>query len=405
VRQVVCVSHARIIFTTVPQFFTADFVHNGHVYLPKGTAVGIDEQGKIIAIGNAVQEKVQHLSGLLCPGFVNAHCHLELSDMLGKIPMHTGLVAFLQQVNAFYKHRNDSDAIAAAQAQDAVMYQRGIAAVGDICNTSFSMRAKNNSRIAYRNFIEVFGAVPQAAPQRMQAAKALLQQFLDSGFSNTSITPHAVYSISNALWQVIDAHLQNETLVSIHNQESAAEDALIKAASGEFINFLAQISTDIPVAMAHHVSALQYHAQQLSNCQHVLLVHNTFSSEEDIAFAQQRYKSRTWCVCPMANHYIEKHINPLYAHLHAINENVCIGTDSLASNTQLCMLTEMQMFQQYYPHISAEILLKWATSNGAKALRFKHLGEIAIGTTPGLVHIDTWQESHIPATATINRIA
>ncbi|QQR94699.1 MAG: amidohydrolase family protein [Bacteroidota bacterium] len=117
-------------------------------------------------------------------------------------------------------------------------------------------------------------------------------------------------------------------------------------------------------------------------------VHNTFSSDDDIQFAIKNVKKAWWCFCPNANLYIENTL-PEIERITKATENILIGTDSLASNDQLSILSELKIITNKFPQITLHQLLTWSTINGAKALKMDNeLGTLEKGKKPGLVLIE-----------------
>ena len=125
------------------------------------------------------------------------------------------------------------------------------------------------------------------------------------------------------------------------------------------------------------------------------MVHNVHTSEEDIFFSQQSAISSRlyWCLCPNANKYISQQLPDI----DLLMKNDCkivLGTDSLASNRQLSILEEIKTIRQYFPNIDMEKMLKWATSNGAKALQMDSLlGSFEKGKKPGVILIENFTSS------------
>ena len=129
----------------------------------------------IVDIGEAGDD-VQQLKGLLTPGMVNSHCHLELSHMKDMIPAHTGLQEFVKQIVSLRKVDEQTiyDAIENAEAE---MYRNGIVAVGDICNTLDTLSQKKKNNIAYYNFVEVYDLDPSRATDRFNSGVENQQQY------------------------------------------------------------------------------------------------------------------------------------------------------------------------------------------------------------------------------------
>lgn len=371
----------------------------------------------------AAGEGVEYFPGLLTPGFVNAHCHLELSHLKGLIPEHTGLVPFVQQVMA---QRNRPEEMMQQAMQDACaeMWQGGIVAVGDICNTAHSIPAKLNSPIRWHNFIEITGFVDAVADKRMADAKLVAEAFYQSGPGNTqassvSLSPHAPYSVSAILFALIN----NETagqLVSIHNQETEDEHLFFEKKEGAFLQLFQQLGIDISHFSPSGKTSLQTFWPHFNQGQTVMLVHNNFTSQEDIDLVSlknsadnnsagtasqpaTRNPQPVFCLCPNANRYIENRLPPVEL-LRKNNLLLVLGTDSYASNWQLSILEEMKTLQQGAA-VPLPELLKWATLNGAMALRMsEQLGSFDKGKTPGIVWVDQLEGLQLSAASASRRI-
>ncbi|MEI9958625.1 MAG: amidohydrolase family protein [Ferruginibacter sp.] len=161
----------------------------------------------------------------LSPGFINAHCHLELSHLKERIPEKTGLVDFVFKIIT-ERHFETAEILAAIETAENDMLQNGIVAVGDICNNSLTIAQKQKERLRYHNFIEVSGFVPQFAQDRFDKAKAIEAEYKSQIINHTSnITPHSPYSVSKELFELINNDTPNK-IISIHNQETLAEEEL-----------------------------------------------------------------------------------------------------------------------------------------------------------------------------------
>lgn len=128
------------------------------------------------------------------------------------------------------RHVTEEEKAAAMQKAEAKMYESGIVAVGDICNTADSITLKNKSKIRWHNFIEVSGFVDSTAKKRLAEMLELLRQF---AVKNSSVCPHAPYSVSKNLFALINIHTKGQ-VISIHNQETKAENEFYQFKSGNF---------------------------------------------------------------------------------------------------------------------------------------------------------------------------
>ena len=367
--------------------FKADYVFPVYAEPIKNGIITVDDDGKIISVSAHQSDKdtetpaPEHLSGIICPGFVNTHCHLELSHLKGKIPTHTGLVPFIKEI---LKHRGaDSALIADAAAKaDNDMYENGIVAVGDISNNNSSIPIKAASKLYYHTFVEILGFLPNHAEDLFNTALGLLAEFKPQ---SSSITPHAPYSVSKELFRLIKKYCDtNENLLSIHNQECEDENKFFRYKLGAFNELYDFFGTDTSHFKPQARNSMQSIIPLLTSKQDILMVHNTCTNLKDIYFLKRFDRKINWCFCPNANLYIENRLPKVNLFIDQ-GFNITLGTDSLASNHGLSILSEMQAIQHKFPAISTAKLLEWGTINGAKFLGIdKEKGTLETGKTPGL---------------------
>jgi aminodeoxyfutalosine deaminase len=178
----------------------------------------------LIDTGGQLREQagMEQYSGILVPGFVNAHCHLELSHLKGKIPEKAGLGGFLSAINKLRNHEVENQEEAMKQA-DFQMWNSGIVAVGDVSNSYVSLETKRTSKIYYHTFVEAFGFHPSRAEKAFAFAEFVESMFREFGLQ-ASVTPHSPYSVSELLFQKIRKKaLADNSILSVHNQESQDE--------------------------------------------------------------------------------------------------------------------------------------------------------------------------------------
>lgn len=369
--------------------FTAGRIFNGQQFVTENVLV-TTETGRVIDLLPMAEAggDVETLEGILCPGFVNAHCHTELSHMQGLVPQQTGMVSFLMEV-MFNRQAAENTRQAAITKAIGDMYAAGIVAVGDICNTSDSAYAKSASgQLYFHNFIETSGFVPATAGIRFDQAVQTREKFLHYfPAQQSSITPHAPYSVSGKLMQLISG--QAPALLSLHNQESQAEEDFIRHKNGEMLKLYDAIGIDLSFFDATNLSSLRHFVPLMAPGARLLLVHNCYTTANDIEWLQQTgfAENAVFCLCPNANLYIGNPLPPVTL-LCQSGISICVGTDSLASNTQLNVLAELQTLQQYFPFLTTEKLLGWATLNGAKALEIgQEYGSFAKGSKPGILQL------------------
>lgn len=370
---------------------TADKIHDGYRFLPDGYLLEVLDDGSIAQVRPKQEgEHPQYYKGIVCPGFVNAHCHLELSHMHGVIPKHIGLPSFLKAV---MQQRNSFAEISIIEAMHMAyenLYMEGTVAVGDIANTTQSIAVREKDKMHVHTFVEALGFVNGLAEKAWQKAKIVFEQYATQQVTrhrlSQSITPHAPYSVSQSLFQYINQQQAADAILSIHNQECLAENEFYLKKEGAMIHFLASVG--IPTDEFHPPgkSSLLSYASWLDATHPLILVHNTFTSRKDVVGVKQQFPQLYFCLCPNANLYIEDCL-PDIAMLMEEEVNICIGTDSLASNDQLSVWAELQTLRQHSV-TDWEKLLHWATLGGARALQLAdQIGSFTLGKKPGIVQI------------------
>jgi aminodeoxyfutalosine deaminase len=386
--------------------FKATRIFDGYRFLDDEMVLIVDEAARVqdVVPQHSAGDNVQIFDGILSPGFINCHCHLELSHLKGKILRDTGLVNFVSQV---MQRRNVdiSDVLEKISIAEAEMMSNGIVAVGDICNTTQTLLQKNKGNLRYYNFVEATGFIESNASARFDQFKVIADQLSSCG--KTSVVPHAPYSVSKRLLSIIAEEANGKTL-SLHNQETEAETHFFATATGDFINLYQQLGVDISHFEAPNSSSLNYTLNELSFNGNLILVHNVTTSRADILAAKEKASEAGlniyWCFCPNANLYISNTLPDIQMFIEE-NVQIVLGTDSLASNDQLNLLSEIQTIHDNFPSTSLEHMLQWATSNGAKALQFDtELGSFEKGKTPGIMLIENVQSDLSLNSATVRRL-
>jgi aminodeoxyfutalosine deaminase len=373
--------------------FKADQLFDGYHLHGNDKVLITDDSEKVQDIVNAPEagDDVQIFNGIITPGLINCHCHLELSHLKNVIPPHTGLIEFLCSVvtkRDFPREVIDQEIIKAEKE----MYDNGIVAVGDIGNTADTAEVKSKSKIRWQNFVEVLGFTDEKADENIQHYQQVANQF-ETDHSRwttdhrTSLVPHAPYSISPKTFKLIN-ELTKGQVISIHNQEHPAEDVLYKTGGGEYLKLFKIFGINGSLFPITGQSSIHSVLPHFNNGQTIFLVHNTFMTKEDVVFAKEYANENgltlIWCLCINANLYIENKTPPI----EMLIKNNCplvLGTDSYSSNWQLSIAKEIQAIKNNFPSLSLETILQMATINGAKALKWDNdLGSFEKGKRPGI---------------------
>ena len=369
------------------QKFQATQIYTGTELLEDQVVLITTKNGTIEAIVGIEDagDDIQSFEGIITPGFVNAHCHLELSHMKNMIPANTGLQEFVKQIVSLRQVEPAAiqEAIVAAENE---MIANGIVAVGDISNTLDTLTQKAKHNLAYYTFVELYDLDPTRAADKLNAGIENQKAF-EQNCVRASLVPHAPYSVTNDLWKLLSHHFGAHT-ISMHNQETPDENDFFKTKTGSFLGMYERTKVNLDFFEATGLSSLQSVLPIFKNANTSILVHNSFTDAADIAAVKKQMPNTFWCLCPNANMYIEQTMPPIEL-LRASGVNIIVGTDSYASNWSLNILDELKTIQKYKPQIPLDEMLGWVTINGARALQMdKHLGSFETGKKPGVVVIE-----------------
>lgn len=371
---------ASYIYTSV----TAEPVRNGFVeYEDDGTVIrtGICEDPSSEAV---------FYDGAIVPGFVNAHCHVELSHLQGKFRKGTGMAGFIDQINELRDSSGREDKIRCLSRWMDTMWKQGVSAMADISNCSDSFAVKASSPMYTRTFLEVFGTEPQDCAAVMADVMKLEKEAEDAGI-DAAPTPHACYTMSPELLSAASSEALRAGYLSYHSQESREEEDMIMYGRGAMYDNRRRAGMSTPPVTGK--PSLMYFLDRLGTVhrppfnEHVLLVHNVCLTQEAIDAAAKVLKNVWWALCPLSNIFIHNALPPVRL-MRRNGLRLTVGTDSLSSNDTLDMVKELYCLQEAFPEIPLGEMLIWAGRNGAEFLSKEDvLGTIAPGRRPGLVLI------------------
>ena len=304
---------------------------------------------------------VEFYSGILCHGFVNAHCHSELSYLRGAIAQGNGYAAFAAAMAQVRNKFSAEERAEALQLADSEMWEGGVDIVADIVNDSSFFEVKKSSKIDYHSFAEVFGL----KSSNLKACQSLASN------PQTTLTPHSVYSVQDNDFKAV-CQEDSDTPLTIHFKESMAEEQLF-GGCGSLAEWYSNVGFECD--FLHYGSPARRIVESIPATRSVMLVHNCFVTQQDIDLIMSHFTVPVyWVLCPRSNRYISGEIPTVVELLQRNNCNICIGTDSLASNSSLSILEELKCFTD----VPLDKLLTWATFNGADALKCKPRGLVVI---------------------------
>jgi aminodeoxyfutalosine deaminase len=317
---------------------------------------------------------------VLVPGLVNAHCHLELSHLKGRVPRADGFVPWVEAlVEARGADTPDRVRASAAEAIRA-LEDTGTVAVGDVSNALAHLDLLQSSPVRAVVFYELLGWDPAraepilaAAEERMGAAAAGL-----NGHVRVRLAAHAPHSVSARLLQGLR---ERGGPAAIHLAESAAESAFLGAGGGAWASFLARrglggVAFDPPgTSPVRYLEALGVLRPGLvaAHCVHA-------DAEDRVVLARRGVHV---ALCPRSNRNLGVGLPPL-PELLADGVRLCLGTDSLASAESLDLLEDAALLHRTYPAVAPSVLVHLATAGGAAALGLSDLGTLAPGQSAAL---------------------
>ena len=368
---------------------SANFIFDGRDRLIRNGILTMDDKGRVVSLREAPENgreeaNVEFYNGILCPGFINTHCHLELSHIRGMIGRGGGLEYFIPAVISGREADQEIMTDAMMKADEA-MRSEGIVAIGDISNSDESFAVKAASKLQYHTFIELFGFDNSAADRIYSKGLQLLKHAEDDFNISVTLTPHSAYAVSEKLFRLISGNHGNSKLpLSIHNQETLEENLFIALADGQLYRMYKDRGLPMPDVVPHDMNSMSWLSQMAGRSHRLLLVHNVATTAEDINNSGIDTTRTWWSLCPASNQYISGSLPPAFLQ-EKYPHMVCIGTDSLASNDRLSILSELLLLQDQSTETDLPRLLRFACLNGAEALGLDHaLGSFDAGKSPGI---------------------
>ena len=354
--------------------------------------VEYDDDGTIVRTGACedVASEARFLDGAIVPGFVNAHCHVELSHLHGKFRKGTGMAGFIDQINELRDWAGREVKASLVKKWMDKMWADGVSAMVDISNDDSSFEVKSTHPMYTRTFLEVFGSEPHMC-EGVMADVTALNAAADAAGIDAAPTPHSCYTMSPQLLSASALAGLEKGYLSYHSQESQEEEDLIISGSGAMYENRKRSGMSTPPVTGE--SSLKYFLDRLAAVkqapydEHILLVHNVCLGQSDIDAAKNVMNNVFWAICPLSNIFIHNALPPVDL-MRRNGLDIMLGTDSLSSNDDLDMVKELCCLHENFPDVPMKELLVWASLNGARFLsKDDVLGSIEPGKKPGLVHI------------------
>jgi cytosine/adenosine deaminase-related metal-dependent hydrolase len=377
--------------------FHADAVITGDADALRDGGIVLDERGEVVDVGAAADLLPRHsgasvarVRGVVLPGIVNAHTHLELSALRGLVPGGAGFVPWVENMIGVRAEALPEEDAAAIDRAVAELDAFGTAAVGEVTNSLSAVRALAQRGLAGCVFHEVFGVERDPLERRVADLPRVLAERVGAWPSSDLVyapSPHTLYTTHVAVVRRLVRDARERGLrLSLHLAEHPAERRFLEHGDGPIVAWYEsrlKLRRDLlewpgksPVAFADELGALGPHG---------VCVHLTDARAEEFELVARRGASVVFC--PRSNLFIETRLPPLLA-ARAAGILPALGTDSLASNASLDVLAEARALGERFPTVPARDLLRMATWEGARALGRADIGRVARGARPGLFAID-----------------
>ena len=354
--------------------------------------VELEDDGTVIRTGVCADPAAEPFfyDGAVAPGFVNAHCHVELSYMKGLFRKGTGMAGFIDQINELRDTKSLEEKVRDLTVAMDSLWEQGVVAMADISNCDDSFAVKARHPMYTRTFLEVFGTEPEDCGAVMDGVRKL-KKVADGFGIDAAPTPHACYTMSPELVTAVSVEGLKSGFLSFHSEETEEEEEMLKSGSGKMWENRKRAGMSVPPVTGK--SSLLYFIDRLLAGrpapfdEHILLVHECCMDQEGIDAAKAVMNHPFVAVCPLSNLFIHNALPPIgLMRRNALK--ICVGTDSLSSNDDLNIVDELYCLQRNFPEVPLGELLTWASRNGAEFLAKPEFGALEPGRRPGLVLID-----------------
>ena len=352
---------------------------------------------------------------VLLPGLINAHCHLDYTCLRGKIPPQKSFTDWIRAINAEKSALSPKDYAASIKKGFEEAKRFGTTAIANL--TAFpelipqvqppirtcwfaeliDIRAPERANELVDSAIESLGSLEcadmSALSKRRHVAALQTQHW--------GLAPHALFTASKDLFRRCEEIAQREhILLTTHLAESREEMEMFRDGSGALYEFMKSIGR--PMNDSGNETPLGLFLDLIGsggspNRPRTIEVNRPYPSwivahvneltESDFDLLERSNSKFHIVHCPRSHNYFG-HSPFALDRLRSLGFNVCLGTDSLASNGTLSLFDEMRAFQKEFPSVSAEEIFQMVTVKAARALRYENaLGQIRPGFGADLIAV------------------
>ncbi|MCA9019348.1 MAG: amidohydrolase family protein, partial [Planctomycetaceae bacterium] len=343
-------------------------------------AVYQGEHPRAVDLGNAA----------LIPGLVNAHTHLEFSQL--EQPLGPAK-PFTEWIRSIMKSRFTCTVPADQRIRQGIEESliSGTTCLGEIATSSESLQLlsadeRKPSAVVFR---ECLGFTPDRIVEQQQTAADFLQLGTDLELNREvglGLSPHAPYSVNPDLYLNLVQQARDQGVpAAVHLAETRDELEFLSQKSGPFVELLSELGLWDPQILRDGMRLYDY-LVPLAELTSALAVHGNYFGEAEIEFLKQAPQISV-VYCPRTHHYFGHRLHP-WLTLISQGINVALGTDSRASNPDLSLWKELLFLRETFPDVATDLILECGTLAGARALeRSDELGSLTVGKRADLALI------------------
>ena len=347
------------------------FVVNGTRFVRTGKASEIlrDHRGEVVDLGEVAA----------MPGLINAHCHLDYTLMRGALLPAKSFSRWVKRINALKRSLTDNDYLRATLLGFAELQRNGITTVLNIVSTPQIFPLLPPAQIRAWFFLELIDVRPRPWIEEHVFGSWLFLSGNGDRLGGFGLSPHAPYTASAKMYEVaLECSRSLNMLITTHIAESGEEYAMFAEGSGELHDFLQQLGR--PMTDCGSTSPLRHLIENRLIGSDCIVAHLNELDDRDLELlSRPEWRNLQIVHCPKSHRFLHQKRFPLEA-LAERGLNICLGTDSLASNDSLNLFSEMRTAKKIYPTLSARELVEMVTLRPARALKLsRDLGRIAPG--------------------------
>jgi aminodeoxyfutalosine deaminase len=313
------------------------------------------------------------------PGLINAHCHLDYTLMRGAILPAKNFARWVKRINALKRSLTDNDYLRATQLGFEELRKYGVTTVLNIVSTPQIFPLLSPPPIRTWFFLELIDVRPRPWIEEHVFGSWLFLAGNGDRLGGLGLSPHAPYTASAKMYEVaLECSRSLNMLITTHIAESSEEYAMFAKSSGDLYDFLKELGR--PMTDCGSTSPLRHLIENGLIDPDCVVAHLNELDDRDLELLSgPEWRNLQIVHCPKSHRFLHQKRFPLEA-LKERGLNICLGTDSLASNDSLNLFSEMRTAKKIYQTLSAQDIVEMVTVRPARALKLqRELGRIAPG--------------------------